>query len=401
VKEQKAKVQRFTKNIAIVALAGLTAIIFAGCKGNASAPGAGEVAATVNGQSIMLKEVDGMIARQYQGQQSKMSTIQQAQVRLQVLEQLIQKEVLFQRAKAENLLPKEEDITASINAEKQKANMTEEQYQKMLADTGQTEMSMREDARKLLAIKALQDKVTGTITIKDSEVDEAYNTNQDQFINKRGVELAAIIVDPGENQGFNDDAKGELDAKSKIDAIYQQLKSADFAEVARARSEDQSGLYGGDLGFAAEADLRQRGFPDPLVSQFFTMEAGSYTAPVQLTSKSWAIFKVKRKQLQDENLNLDSPGVRQKIQEVLINQRKELIAQTLIEVAMNEARVINNLAGNIIANPNNLGQMRFAPQASPAAAPASTPAATSATTPAPAPTATTPAASPAKGNTAK
>ena len=59
------------------------------------------------------------------------------------------------------------------------------------------------------------------------------------------LRLAMIMVDPPDNSatGINDDAKNEADAKLKIDNIYQQLQGkADFATVARAKSEDINSL---------------------------------------------------------------------------------------------------------------------------------------------------------------
>ena len=83
--------------------------------------------------------------------------------------------------------------------------------------------------------------------------------------------LAMIMVDPADNtsQGISqNDAKNEAEAKLKIDNIYQQLKGgADFATVARAKSEDAQSVWsrGGDLGFATEDDLKQNGFPKELI----------------------------------------------------------------------------------------------------------------------------------------
>ena len=54
------------------------------------------------------------------------SAHQLAQARLQVLEQLIQREVLFQRAEQEKLLPSEDEITNVINKQKQDSGMTDE-----------------------------------------------------------------------------------------------------------------------------------------------------------------------------------------------------------------------------------------------------------------------------------
>jgi peptidyl-prolyl cis-trans isomerase SurA len=386
LKEQKPTVHKAAKQTIIIALLGLIAISIAACSntsGGSGASGDASIAATVNGKNIMLAEVDKLISQQYQGQQSKLSPLELAQVRLQNLDGLIQKEVLFQRADREKLLPTEDEITQYLNTQMQQSQMTQDDFQKRLNEMGQTMQALREETRKLLAIQKLQDRTNSKITVTDKEVEEAYNSNRDQFVNKRGVDLAAIIVDPTDNQMQND-AKGELEAKQKIDLIFQQLKSnAEFADVARAKSEDpNTNVNGGDIGFATEDDLKRNNFPADLVAKFFNeMDVGSYTAPVTFNNR-WYIFKLKRKQLQDENLNLESPGVRQKIADVLVNQRKQILNQALLQVALSDAKVINNLATKMLESPNNLSGPRPAQQQAPASSPAAA-SPTAAATPSP------------------
>jgi hypothetical protein len=89
--------------------------------------------------------------------------------------------------------------------------------------------------------------------------------------------------------------------------------------------------------------------------------------------------------------------VRQQITQGLTNQRKQILNAALLETALNEAKVVNNLAANMLNNPSNLGlrpagSSSSQPAASPAASPAqstSTPAAASS------PVSVRPAASPA------
>jgi len=386
-------VHKVTKQLLFIALIGLVAFTIAACSnaGSGSNTADASVAATVNGKNIMLSEVDKLIDQQYQGQQSKLSPLELAQVRLQVLDRLIQQEVLFQRAEREKLLPTEDEITQFINTQMQQSQMTQELFQQRLKDTGQTMESLREETRKALAIQKLQDRTNSKVTVSDKEVDEAYNSNPEQFVNKRGVELAAIIVDPADN-GMQNDAKGDLEAKQKIDEIYTQLESkAEFADVARAKSEDSnSNASGGDIGFATEADLKQNNFPPAYIDGFFNkMAVGSYTSPVNFNNK-WYIFKLKRKQLQDEHLNLESPGVRQRITEVLVKQRKEVLNQALMQVALNDAKILNNLAIKMLESPNNLSGPRPAQQQG--ATPNPSPSAAATATPGPS---SSPAASPA------
>ena len=56
--------------------------------------------------------------------------------------------------------------------------------------------TLREEARKDLAIAKLQDKYNSKISISDKEVEDFYNNNRQQFVNARGVALAMIMVDP-------------------------------------------------------------------------------------------------------------------------------------------------------------------------------------------------------------
>ena len=374
--------QRAVKqNITLSILVALAALAFAACSQtgsgsnspNSTDPNA--VAATVNGKPIMMKEVDTIISQQTQGQQAQMSPLELAAARMQVLDGLVQKEVLYQRADRDKLLPTEDEVTASITQQKQQSGMTDEEFQKRLKEQNQTEATLRDEVRKSIAIQRLQDKITSKISISDREVEDFYNNNKQQFVNARGVELAEIVADPADNGRQQDDAKSDTEAKQKIDLVFQQLKrNADFATVARERSEDQSAIRGGDIGFASEETLKQYGFPQELIGQLFgSMEIGSYTSPIQFNGGRWYIFKLKRRQLQNENLTLNSPGVRQDITQTLTDQRKQVLGAALIEVAMNEAKITNNLAAKMVDNPANLSGPRPASSVVPTPTPGASP----------------------------
>jgi len=362
-----------------LAAVALGALIIAACSSGTEAP-SNTVAATVNGKKIMLAEVERLINQQAQGKQSQFSAHDLAQARLQILDKLIQREVLFQRAEQEKLLPTEDQITTAINQQKQQAAMTDEEFARQLKQQNMTMEALREDAKKDLAINSLQDKYAGKVTISDREVEDYYNANKTKFVNERGVSLAVIIVDPADNtaQGITNDAKGDSEAKAKADSIYQQLKSgpADFATVARAKSEDpQSLLKGGDIGFFSEDGLKQAGLPREIIDQFMgPMAVGSITEP-KLVNSRWYIFKLQDKRLQTENLTLESQGpqgsVRQQIALELTNQRKEILNAALLTVALSEAKIVNNFAASMLSNPGSLG---LRPAGTEATKPAGTPA---------------------------
>ena len=384
---------RAAKQFSLLAIVVSLAGVFVACdrtKGGGDGKGTA-VAATVNDKKIMLTEVDKILEQQAKSQQvqfSDMSQLELAAGRLQVLDELIRREVLFQRAEKENLLPKDDEVTQVINEQKQQLG-TKEAFETALRESGQTEEAMRDVARRQLAIQKLLDRTAAKIEPPtDKEVEDFYNNNKARYVSQRGVGLAAIVVDPADN-GATNDAKSDIEAKTKIDIIYQRLKSnADFATVARAESEDpQSVQRGGDVGFFSEEQLKQSGFPQELITRFFSgMEVGSYTAPIQ-TSGRWTIFKLTDKRLQSENLTLDNPDVRKDATENILNQRKQILNAAMLEVAMREAKITNHLAQDMLNSSTSLSSLRPA-----GSRPAATPGGASPAT------AASPAASPASGS---
>jgi len=388
------------KQISFVGLAGilLGALAIAGCS---SGPESADntVAATVNGKKIMSQEVERIIHQQAEGKESQMSAHDLAQARLSVLDKLIQREVLFQRAEQEKVLPSEDEITNFINKQKQESRMSQEEFDRQLKAQNLSMEALREESKKDLAVQKLQDKYAGKVTISDREVEDYYNANKQVFVNARGAGLAVIIVDPADNsnQGIMDDAKNDAEAKAKIDSIYQQLKSgtSDFATVARSKSEDANSMVkGGDIGFFSEDGMKQAGLPKEVVDQLMgPMQNGNFTEP-KLINNRWYILKLQEKRLQTENLTLESPNVRPQINAALTEQRKNILNAALLEVALSEAKIVNNFAASMLAEPSNLG---LRPASSNAAKPpAATTAATPASSPAAAKASPSAATSPAK-----
>jgi parvulin-like peptidyl-prolyl isomerase len=393
-------VYRAAKQISLLTLVALLASVFVACdRSKAVGDNKGTaVAASVNDKKIMLTEVDKILEQQAKSQQvqfSDMSQLELAAGRLQVLDELIRREVLFQRAEKESLMPKDDEVAQAINEQKLQLG-TQEAFQRALKESGQTEEGMRDIARRQLAIQKLLDRTVSKIEPPtDKEVEDFYNNNKARYVSARGVGLAAIIVDPADNGAAND-AKGDIEAKNKIDIINQRLKSgADFATVAREQSEDpQSVPRGGDLGFFTEDQLKQSGFPQEMISRFLgPMEVGKITDPFQSNGR-WTIFKLTDRRLQNENLTLENPEVRKDATESILNQRKQILNAAMLEVAMREAKITNNLAQDMLNSPTSLSSLR--PAGSRPAQTATPPAATSSPTASSSPAT---AASPAGGTT--
>jgi parvulin-like peptidyl-prolyl isomerase len=330
-----------------------------------------ETAATVNGKTIKLEEVERAVKQQAQGQESKLSPLELAGARLQVLQGLIEQEVMYQKAEKEGVVPKDEDVNVEVNRQKQESRLSAEEFDRQMKQAGLSEQTFRDQVKRGMAIKALIDKITGRIeTPKESEIEAFFRGNPEMFVKKRGVRLAAIVVDPtnsGQGDVTIDDASADLKLKEIVGKVQQP--ASDFAALAREYSEDPSRFQGGDLGFFSEDELKQS-FPQ-LVAGFMNPEftEGRITSPVPINGKAY-IFKLQERNDKEENLTLDSPDVRPQINKLLVDNRKQLLAASYQAIAMSEAKIENFLAKKVVENPNELSGARPAAPANANAAPA-------------------------------
>ncbi len=372
-KGAKAIVHIFTNRIVNVLTFSVFALAMAACGdgvSNSSGPvDPNETAAKVNGKVITMEEVDRAVKQQAQGQEAKLSPLELAGARLQVLQSLVEQEVMFQKAEKENLVPTDEEVTVEINKRKVDSRLSAEEFNRQMEQAGLSEKAFRDTIKKGLAIQRLVDKVTGRIeSPKDSEIEAFFNGNPEMFVKKRGVRLAAIVVDPADS-GQGDTTRNPVEADQRVKEILIKLSQpgSDFASLAREYSEDGSKLQGGDLGYLSEDDLKQN-FPQ-LAAGFMSPEftVGRVTNMVNIGGKGY-IFKLQERIEKDETLTLESPEVRPQINQLLVDNRKQLLAASYQAIAMNDAKIENFLARKVVDNPNELSGARPAGAVSPVAA---------------------------------
>jgi len=362
----KATVRNTKNRFALIAFFAFAAFILTGCPttptGNTGGGDINETAATVNGKAITMQDVDRAVKQQAQGQESKLSPLELAAARLQVLEQLIQQEVLFQKAEKDAKVPTEDEITAELNKRKTESNLSAEKFQEQMSLAGMDEKALRENIKKGLAINNLVEKITSRIEPpKDSEIEAFYKGNPELFVRKRGVRLAAIVVDPT-NAGEGDKTTDENSAQLRLKELLGKLQQpgSDFQALVNEYSEDPSKFQGGEVGYFTEEQLKQNypqlagGFMNP---QF---AVGGITNPVPIENKVY-VFKLMERIEKDENLTLESPKVREQVTKALVDNRKQLLSQSYAAQAMNEAKIENFLAKKVVDNPNELSGARPAP----------------------------------------
>lgn len=344
-----------------------------------SSDGGDDVAALVNGTKLMVKDVDRVITQQFRGQENQLSQLALAAYRLQALENLVNQEVLFQRAQKENIIPTDDEIKQYLQRYKQENGYTEEAFANELKQTNQTEDQFREFVKKQLAIQKLIEKSESQLKVQDREVADVYNANPKQFSIQPGVQLSDIIIDPTDN-GMKFDVQGDTAAEQRIREIQTRLRNgSDFATIARQLSEHQTALQSGDLGFLAQSQFpnlpQMMGLPASLGERFMAMKEGDITEPVKDSAGRWHIFKLTGKQTETRDRTLDDPTVRREISDAILNQRKQIVGAALQARSRDEAKIENLLAQRTIENPNSFGVLRPVPSATAAASPNASPAA--------------------------
>ncbi len=314
-------------------------------------------AATVNGKAITMEEVERAVKGQTQGQESKLSQLELAQARLQVLQSLIQQEVMYQQAEKEKTIPTDDEVTTEFNKWKSASGRSAEEIQKEMEKQGETEATVRDSIKKKLAIDKLIEKVTGKVDApKDSEIEAFFKGNPEAFVKRKGVRLSAIVVDP-RKLSEDDTTVDEASAALKIKEISNKLNQGlDFATVARENSEDPSAQNGGDLGYISEEQLKQA-YGGQLVGFMNAQVPIGKLIGAPLDGK-YFFFKLVERSDKDEVLTIESPGVRQQITEALTNGRKNLVSQAFGAQVMNEAKIDNLLLKKIIEDPNSLSGAR-------------------------------------------
>lgn len=344
--------------LALVSVAGFATAC--GESPTGTTPGLTETAATVNGKNITFEEVERAVKQQAQGQDGRMSQLELAGARLQILQSLIEQEVMFQKAEKEGTLPTEEEVTAEFNKRRTASGFSEEQWKAKMAEVGETDASLRLVIKKGLAIAKLNEKITGKVEQpKDAEVEQFYNGNKEGFKRKRGAQLAAIVIDP-RDLGEGDTTKNELEAQTKAKEVGNRVlqPGTDFATVAREMSEDpETRMRGGDWRYFTEEEMKQA-FPQGFAEAVMSRPNGQVIPTLIPFEGRYLIIKTQTKIETDEDRTLDSPGVRQEITEYLINARKQLLSASYQTQAMNEARIDNFLAKRVVENPNELSGAR-------------------------------------------
>lgn len=306
--------------------------------------------ADVDGQTITRDQVERVYkSRAAQGSDDTSNPDQVLSLKLSILNELINNQILVAHASHSRISVSEAEIDTRI-AELQ-SPYAKDEFEKKLKDQGMTPEDLRQQVRENLLINKLINKeINSRVSVTDAEVAQYYERNKASFdVPETAFHLAQIAVTPvadAETRNLkNDDAKTAQAAERKIRALFAQLQHGeDFAKVAQEYSEDpRTASMGGDMGFITVSSVSA----NPILRQVVpTLQVGQYS-PIFRAQDGFHIMKLLGKE--EKGLHpLTDPEVQSSIRQALMNIKEQLLKQAYIEDLRNKAKVANYLATQIV-----------------------------------------------------
>jgi peptidyl-prolyl cis-trans isomerase SurA len=339
----------------LVALFAVSLMIFsAGCTSKRAGD---DVAATVDGRKIYRADVEKYYQNQTAGSEQVPVGEQATSLRLSILKELVDNEILMRRAEKLGLLATDEEVDSKLN--EIKSPYTKEQFEARLKEKKITVDDFKRDLRRSLTVdKVLNKEITSKINVTDQDITNYYNAHKAEFnLIEPQYHVARILVTTSPNAQVhnlkNDKAQTEADARKKIQMIMNRLDSGDdFGTLAMNYSEDaETSGSGGDLGFAPESSLRNT---DPGTRDAVTkLKPGQYSAVISLGKPmgkeigGFQIVKLMSKEPAGQR-ELADPRVQQAIRSQLRDRREQLLKAAYYEVLRDQARVENYYAQKVL-----------------------------------------------------
>jgi Trp operon repressor len=321
-----------------------------------------EVVATVNGKPILRSDMEDRYQETLGNSHQHPSEEQADIVRLNIVHNLIDSEILMQRAAKLHLTASDEEVQSKLD--EVKAPYTPAEFNKWLDQQHMTLDKLKEEIRRDKTEEKLFNKeINSRINVTDADISNYYNAHKVEFdVAQPQYHIAEIVVTslpaPAQQAGNlqNSKAMNDAEAKRKIEMLHNRLESGeDFGMLAANFSENPSNAQsGGDMGIITESQLK--GEPD-IYAAISKLNPGQVTgvlplyenAPTGKKQVGYAIFKLLDKESAGQH-DLSDPRVQQAIRKMLHDNRSQLLQNAYIEMLQDQARVVNYYAEEIFKN---------------------------------------------------
>lgn len=285
-----------------------------------------KVVAVVNDEVITLSELEAEAESLYHQiatttpPESRDAAIVEA--REEILNTLIDKRLITQKAKSQNITVTDGEVDAAFQQMLQRSRLSKAELLQKLSEAGVTEAVYRTTlASQILQNKLVSNDVRSKIIITEEMILDYYDTHYTSQVDEGSYYLLQIGFswqDP-ENKDLSTPAlyANKLDAQKRAQRVHGLARSGqDFGELARKFSDLPSAADGGDIGIfmadeladymlAAVTNLQPNDISEiietPAGYQFFKLLSGSEGAIVRKASYASVKDDIKR-ELYDREL---------------------------------------------------------------------------------------------------
>jgi peptidyl-prolyl cis-trans isomerase C len=269
---------------ALVTVLAVVLLIYPALAGEKQAPE--DRVAVVNGSVITRADFDGEMSRVQQRllrMGKPPSDSQLSEIKKQVLENLINRELLYQESQKQGITVDEAAINEQMRKLKERFS-DEAKFKSALSKANLSEAALRLQFKRGMAIQQFIDKqFVQKITVSGEESRAYYDGKPDLFKQPEQIHASHILikVDPGA------DESRKAEARKKLEMIQEKLgKSEDFAALAKEFSEGPSSVKGGDLGY-----FRRGQMVKPFEEAAFALKPGEVSDIVE-TKFGYHLIKV-------------------------------------------------------------------------------------------------------------
>jgi peptidyl-prolyl cis-trans isomerase SurA len=268
------------------------------------------VVAVVNHEPIMwsdLQEAILLSARDRPGGAPVSPEVQR-----QVLDRLVTLRLQVQEARRERIQVTDEEIQAQVDEFVKRNGGDRAEVESRLRAQGLTWELMRRELREHLLARKIQARRVGRrASVTEAEVDAYVAQNRQKLeagLKYHARTLAVLARPPDQSRAWDE-------ARKAIESIQAELRAGgDFAELAKARSQDPSAGSGGDLGWLPRGELQ------PLFEEaILKLATGQVSEPIR-SSVGYHLFRLDdREELTEEAL----ARFRQQGRDLIIQQRAQ------------------------------------------------------------------------------
>ncbi len=258
------------------------------------------IAAVVGDQIILISEMMSSV-NSARAQGAKVENAKDlARLETDALQQLIEAELLVQKAKAEKVEINDVDLQSQVDAREKQARTnfsSETEFRQALKENGfgtieewrkmQLDAARRNKLQQDVMQKLQRDGKVTAVNVTDAEIDEAYKEAKGQLPRREarvGMRQIVVATKPTE--------AAKKRARAKIDSLRAELDKhpEDFENIAKRESMDGTRELGGDLGW----NRRGRMVPE-FDRVMFALNPG-VISPVVETGFGYHIIRVDRVQ---------------------------------------------------------------------------------------------------------